>query len=110
MGEELSEKLRQMNNRQHRGIDSELFVSKVQNCYGTVRRLVDKEMEKGKSVFDALDTVLNSKAVGRICPELKEQSVSRKIRKIIIGSCIAKQNRENQGIRERATDEIESER
>lgn len=110
MGEELSDKLRQMNNRQHRGIDNELFVSKVQSCYGTVRRFVDKEMEKGKSVFEALDTVLNSKAIGRICPELQDKSVARKVRKIIIDLCIAQQKRENQGIRERATDEIESER
>lgn len=109
MGENYSNKIREIATRQHRSIDNELLISKVQGCYNTVKRFVDKEIKKGRTVFEALDIVLNSKNITRICPQLLEQEVERRIRNIIISSYIAQHKGDYQQLKKETIDEAEYE-
>lgn len=84
MGSDYIKKLRSIDKMHNRTNDQEMFIAKVQNCYTPVKRFVDKEIEKGVNMFDAIDNVLGSASIQRLCPDLNEEAVKRKVRNLLI--------------------------
>ena len=84
MGKDYVKKLRAVDAKNNRINENNLFVAKIQKCYNPIKRFVDKEIEKGANMHDAVDRVLGSASINMLYSELNEDAVKRKIRNLLI--------------------------
>ena len=80
-------KIRDMNNEK-RKVDhvyerTKVLAEKTSECYGKIESFVRKEIEKGKTLEEAIKIVSNSKSLERLYPQLKDDAVKKKIFNLI---------------------------
>ena len=84
MQSDYTKKLRDVDQMNNRNDAKEMFIAKVQSCYIPVKKFVDKEIEKDVNRFVAIDKVLGSASIQKLCPDLNEEAVKRKVRSLLI--------------------------
>lgn len=79
-------RLRQVDDAIKNQADEKRFYEEVYKHYGSIRRLINREIEKDINVITAIDSVLNNDMVSRLYPELRKSSVKRRIRAKLLTS------------------------
>ncbi len=80
------------------------IAEKTAQCYNEIRQRVDHEISLGKSIIDAVSTVLNSRALREhYYPQLKNSDVRTKLKQLLLnhyksqGMSFAKREQEQSG-------------
>ena len=68
----------------NREADKRLFEDKVRKNYKRVYDFVEKEITKGMLPYPAIEKVLNSAGLEKLCPELKDDKVRRIVRATLL--------------------------
>ena len=63
----------------NREADKRVFEDKVRKNYKRVYDFVEKEITKGMLPYPAIEKVLNSAGLEKLCPELKDDKVKKEV-------------------------------
>ncbi len=91
MGEDYRKQLRRVDWALDKEAKKRNFYTKVQENFARVKRFVDKEIEGNNNFFLAIDKVLNNKSITKFCPDLKDESLKRSVRRTLMSYYIASQ-------------------
>lgn len=80
----------------NREADKRVFEDKVRKNYKRVYDFVEKEITKGMLPYPAIEKVLNSAGLEKLCPELKDDKVKRTIRTTLLNYYFKGSNKEKE--------------
>lgn len=69
---------------------------KIRKCYKRVNGFVEKEITKGMLPYPAIEKVLNSAGLEKLCPELKDDRVRRTVRATLLNYYFRGPNKEKE--------------
>lgn len=78
------DKLRSVDWVRDRVAKREALEYKIRKCYKRVYDFVEKEITKGMLPYPAIEKVLNSAGLEKLCPELKDDKVRRIVRATLL--------------------------
>ena len=97
--EDYHKKLRSVDWARDREAARKAFEDKIRKCYKRVDGFVEKEITKGMLPYPAIEKVLNSAGLEKLCPELKDDKVRRAVRATLLNYYFRGPNKEK-GIEE----------
>ncbi len=80
MNEDYHKQLRRVDKALNRIADRDAFENKVRDCSKRVYEFVKKEISKGMLPYPAIEKVLNSKGLEKLCPDLENDRIKRAVR------------------------------
>lgn len=80
MNEDYHKQLRRVDKVLNQRADRDAFENKVRDCSKRVYNFVEKEISKGMTPYSAIEKVLDSKGLGKLCPDLENDRVRRAVR------------------------------
>ena len=78
----------------NREANKRVFEDKVRKNYKRVYDFVEKEIAKGMLPYPAIEKVLNSAGLEKLCPELKDDKVRRTVRTTLLNYYFKGPNKE----------------
>lgn len=94
--EDYHKKLRSVDWALNREADRKAFEDKIRKCYKRVYDFVEKEITKGMLPYPAIEKVLNSDGLEKLCPELRDDKVKRAVRTTLLNYYFRGPNKEKE--------------